>query len=285
MNNLFTITRERQGGVISWTDDQVTYIVEQYLNNNVSLAELGRRFKCTSQAVRAVLRKQNIQLKGKNANYPRNEYYFNQINTKEKAYWLGFLYADGCVHSNNNEISINITDNEHVEKFKQAIGAINHKTTITNDKRWKNAKTLYQFSIKDAQLHSDLEKWGCVPQKSLKIEKIPNIPRDFISHFIRGYFDGDGSLHFLQGTNNFRISFVGTKSFLQDIQKELNIIHLAQQQQQGNNSYYIQIMGRKQIVPILNYLYTDSTDSIRLDRKYKKYLECLKWAGASPVNS
>lgn len=274
--NLYTITRIN-GGVIAWTDEQVAYIIDKYLNNNYTLKQLGKEFNCSYGSIRNLLNKHNISSRGNKQGYPRNEFYFSKIDTEEKAYWLGFLYADGCVHSNNNEISLNITDKEHIEKFKQAIGAINHNITEINDDRWKNAKTLYQFSIKDAQLHKDLIHWGCVPQKTLTIEKIPNIPRDYVSHFIRGYFDGDGSLHYLQGTNNYRISFTsGSASFLKDIQKELEV-NLSLSQEKNTNTYQLQISGRKQIERILNYLYNNSTNSIRLDRKYDSYLKCLEW--------
>lgn len=265
------------GGAIAWTDEQVAYIIEKYTKENYTLKQLGKEFNCSYGTVKNLLNRHHITSRGNKQGYPRNEFYFNKIDTPEKAYWLGFFYADGCVHSNNNEISMNITDKEHVEKFKNAIGAVNHKITVTNDKRFNNAKTLYQFSIKDKQLHSDLIKWGCIPQKSLLITNIPNIPRNYISHFIRGYFDGDGSLHYLQGTNNFRISFLGTESFLKDIQKELEVQQISLAKGTGQ-AYILQISGRKQIVRILEYLYKDSEEKIRLDRKYQKYLDCLEWA-------
>lgn len=276
MSDLYTIIREK-GGIIAWTDEQVAYIIDKYLNEKYTLKQLGREFNCSYGTIKNLLNKHNIQSRGNKQGYPRNEYYFNKIDTEEKAYWLGFLYADGCVHINNYEISINITDRDHVEKFKTAIGAINHKITETNDKRFSNAKTLYQFTIKDKQLHQDLIKWGCIPQKSLLLNKIPNIPRDYVSHFIRGYFDGDGSLHYLQGTNNYRISFVGTKNFLNDIQKEL-ITNVSLQSGGTGKAYTLQIAGRKQVERILNYLYNNSTESIRLNRKYQTYLKCLEWA-------
>ena len=134
------------------------------------------------------------------------------------------------------------------------------------------------FSIKDKQLHADLCKWGCVPNKTFLINKIPNIPRDYVSHFLRGYFDGDGSLHYLKSTNNFRISFTcGSVEFLEDIQKELGT-SLSIRNEKGTNSNYLQISGRHQVERILNYLYKDSTESTRLDRKYDLYLQCLEWA-------
>ena len=276
MSDLYTITRGK-GGVIAWTDEQVAYIINKYLNENYTLKQLGKEFNCSYPTIRNLLNKHKIKSRGNKQGYPRDEFYFNKIDTEEKAYWLGFLYADGCVHSNNYEISVNITDKEHIEKFKAAIKAFNHNITEIQDKRFQNAKTLYQFSIKDKQLHQDLIKWGCIPQKSLLINKIPNIPRDYVSHFLRGYFDGDGSLHYLRGTNNYRISFVGTKDFLNDIQKELQT-NVSLQSNIAGKAYVLQIAGRRQIERILNYLYNNSKENNRLNRKYQKYLDCLDWA-------
>ena len=276
MSDLYTITRGK-GGVIAWTDEQVAYIINKYLNENYTLKQLGKEFNWSYPTIRNLLNKHKIKSRGNKQGYPRDEFYFNKIDTEEKAYWLGFLYADGCIHSNNYEISVNITDKEHVEKFKAAIKAFNHNITEIQDKRFQNAKTLYQFSIKDKQLHQDLIKWGCIPQKSLLINKIPNIPRDYVSHFLRGYFDGDGSLHYLRGTNNYRISFVGTKDFLNDIQKELQT-NVSLQSNIAGKAYVLQIAGRRQIERILNYLYNNSKENNRLNRKYQKYLDCLDWA-------
>ena len=276
MSDLYTITREK-GGVIAWTDEQVAYIINKYLNENYTLKQLGKEFNCSYPTIRNLLNKHKIKSRGNKQGYPRDEFYFNKIDTEEKAYWLGFLYADGCVHSNNYEISVNITDKEHIEKFKAAIKAFNHNITEIQDKRFQNAKTLYQFSIRDKQLHQDLIKWGCIPQKSLLINKIPNIPRDYVSHFLRGYFDGDGSLHYLRGTNNYRISFVGTKDFLNDIQKELQT-NVSLQSNIAGKAYVLQIAGRRQVERILNYLYNNSKENNRLNRKYQKYLDCLDWA-------
>lgn len=272
--DLFTITRTN-GGVIAWTNEQVAYIIDKYVNENYTLKQLGKEFNCSYGTIRNCLNKHGIKTRGNKQGYPRNEFYFNAIDTKEKAYWLGFLYADGCVHKNNNEISVNSIDEKHLKKFQLAIGAISHKICRVEDKRFQDVKVIYSFSIKDKQLHDDLIKWGCAPNKSLILSAIPNIPRNFVSHFIRGYFDGNGSLHYLKGTNNYRISFTsGSKLLLEDIEKELQV-NLSLNN--CKNTYHLQISGRKQIQRILNYLYIDSTENIRLDRKYKTYLDCLEW--------
>lgn len=277
--SLFTITRDK-GGVIAWTDEQVAYIIDKYTNENYSLKQLGKEFGCAYGTIKNCLNKHGIPSRGNKQGYPRNELYFYSIDTPDKAYWLGFLYADGTVASGNGryDIGITLTDLEHLEKFKQAIGAINHRITPVIDNRFKNAKPIYHFSIKDKQLHSDLSKWGCVPNKTLIINTIPNIPYNFISHFLRGYFDGDGSLHYLQGTNNYRISFTsGSKLFLEEIKKVLDV-KMSIGHSNDTNTYYLQIAGRKQVIRILNYLYQNSNPNNRLDRKYSKYLDCLKWA-------
>lgn len=276
--DLFTITRDN-GGVIAWTNEQVAYIIDKYVNENYTLKKLGKEFHCNYSTIRNLLNKHNISSRGNKQGYPRNEFYFNKIDNEEKAYWLGFLYADGCVHSTNNEISLQLIDKEHIEKFKTAIGAINHKITEIHSKKYENAKTLYMFSIKDKQLHQDLQFWGCLSQKTLKLEKIPNIPRDYVSHFIRGYFDGDGSLHYLKGTDNYRISFTcGSAPFLEDIKKELLVTNISLGHSSDTNTYQLQINGRKQVERILTYLYNNSTQATRLDRKYSTYLKCLDWA-------
>ena len=274
MNN-FTIVRNPKSGTIAWSEDQMKYIISEYKKGK-TLSALGREFGVSYSTIRNLLKRKGIKTEGNKHNFPRDEFYFSNIDSKEKAYWLGFLYADGCVHSNSNEISITLKDRDHLEKFRKAIKS-NNKIGESIDKRFSSLPKIYHFSIKDKQLKSDLIKWGCVPNKSLSLTKIPNIPRDFVSHFIRGYFDGDGSLHWLNGTKNFRISFVGTAPFLKDIQKELGL-SLSLGQQEGNQSKYFQVAGRKQVPMILDYIYKDSNENIRLTRKYKNYLDCLTWA-------
>lgn len=279
----YTITREK-GGVIAWTEEQVAYIIDKYLNEDYSLKQLGKEFNCSYGTVRNLLHKKNIKTRGNKQGYPRNEYYFYSIDTREKAYWLGFLYADGSTSSKNYCVSITLTDEEHLFKFKTAIGAINHTIGSYEDERFPNAKRLYTFSIKDKQLWSDLVKWGCVPNKSLILKKIPNIPRDFIPDFIRGYFDGDGSLNYSKATKFYRINFSsGSKDFLLDIKKEVGAEHISLQKHKEREVYSFQIMGRKQVLRVLDYLYNTSEENTRLDRKYNLYLKVLKEA-RSPLN-
>lgn len=282
----FSITR-KNSGVISWEDSQVAYICENYQNGE-TIKSLSDKFKTSPQAIRTLLRKNEIELKGNTQGYPRNSHFFKQIDTPQKAYWLGFLYADGSVSSRNNEVEISLKDLEHLQKFQKAIEATNHRIQKVEDNRFLKLAVFYHFAIKDKNLHDDLISFGCVPNKTYIDLNIPDLKEELISHFIRGYFDGDGSLHWLKGTQNYRVSFAGCKTLLEDIKKAIGKENLSVRREMNGDRekqvFALQIAGRYNVVNLLNYMYKDSTEEMRLDRKYDLYLQALNW-GASSLNS
>lgn len=248
----------------------MAYIINKYINEQYSLKQLGKEFNCSYGTIRNLLHRKGYESRGNKQGYPRNEFYFNKIDTPSKAYWLGFLYADGRVHSNSNEISITLKDKEHLEKFRQALECFNHHIGKTKDDRFLKESVIYYISLKDKQLHDDLIKWGCVPQKSLKLDTLPLIENNLMSHFIRGYFDGDGSLHYVKANSSFRVSFSGTEKFLSNIKKVLGKEHLKLTLQEKRVPQ-LQIIGNKQVKEVLNYLYKNSCEANRLNRKYQIY--------------
>ena len=208
-----------------------------------------------------------------------NECIFDTIDTEEKAYWLGFIYADGTISSsplseskNKNyefELSLGLKDVEHLKKFARFIGWEDHVSIDSFRCR---------FSVNSKHLWNVLNNYGCTPQKSLTL-KFPIIESfndlSLIRHFIRGYWDGDGCLSYTDSEHtNPNISVIGTSNFLMGIQKylplnkeyKLNIQHLESQ----NITKNFQIGGREAI-RIAEYLYGNS--NIYLNRKYEKYLE------------
>lgn len=199
--------------------------------------------------------------------------FFKTINTEEKAYWLGFLYADGYVYNRNNgakrlELALSYKDKDHVEKFKKEVGAktsIIKKTIKLNGKEYYSAK----ISVNGYEFTKNLEDKGCVQAKSL-ILKFPTeeiVPKNLQQHFIRGYFDGDGCV-FSDGYSNV-INFVGTKHLLEGIQRVLNeeIGTSFTKIQKKGNAYQMSYGGYNNFTIIHRYLYNNS--SVFLDRKYK----------------
>lgn len=112
----------------------------------------------------------------------------------EMAYILGFFAADGNMIKNNRGahfIAFYSTDFVLIEKIRELLGS-NHKISTKNKQKlnpkWKDC---YQLQIGSKEIFNDLLNLGMAPNKSLTI-KMPMVPSEYLSHFVRGYFDGDG---------------------------------------------------------------------------------------------
>lgn len=225
-----------------------------------------------------------------NRKYNVDENFFNNIDTENKAYWLGFLWADGNITKttkrssgpNRLRISQQYSDLNHIEKLKKDIKS-EHNITRTKD-------NMAQLDINSRAICKSLEKLGF----SLKNERvdIPKIDESLIRHFIRGYFDGDGSFSIYKQKicqnnknyilNKFEFSITGRRQFVLKIRKVLednNIVtkNLAIKTYKNRAFETITIKyGKHQdILNLYKYLYKDST--IYLERKYLKFLEFLSY--------
>lgn len=195
--------------------------------------------------------------------------FFNKINTEEKAYWLGFLTADGYVKDNKIELALAEIDKEHVEKFKAAIKSkhtISKKTSNLNDKIFHS----YRINIKDSQIANDLKSYGLTNTKSYDAH-IPSekIPSNLFRHYIRGLFDGDGSIY--KGANGINISIVtGSKQMNEDlfnaIKKHLDI---EMSIRTTRNLFELRLFSKKNVYKFLSWIYDNNT--ICLERKYNKF--------------
>lgn len=256
-------------------------IIRLYTLERKTGYEIAKQFKCSDHAIYSILKKNLIKRRSyveANRNIKLNTQYFNIINTEEKAYILGFLYADGCnTLQNRVKLSLHEKDKEILEKIKDCIG---YKGTLKYLIKEKPRANQWSLLISSKEISEDLSKLGCVPRKSLVL-KFPNeeqVPSHLLSHFIRGYFDGDGGISV---GKVYSIHFVGTQEMLTGIMttldKELNITIKKlynPKHTKGKNFYSLIINGRFQIKKILDFLYKDAT--IYLDRKYQRYQEFCK---------
>lgn len=185
---------------------------------------------------------------------------FHQINTEEKAYWLGFLYADGYVSKYNQiEVSLSLQDEQHLEKLKRFV---NTNTNIIKD----DHRCRLLFCSKE--LASDLASLGCINNKSL-ILTFPTeqqVPQELLRHFLRGYVDGDGCLCCTPKTQQFSIT--STKAFFEGMLERTGW-------DKTKCNYYpsgqaITWRCHKDVMPqYLKYLYDNC--NIYMNRKYEKY--------------
>ena len=209
-----------------------------------------------------------------------NENIFDIIDTQEKAYWLGMLYADGYVtlyhkKGDNYSVELCLKDKEHIEKFINFLGDKEHKPTKKIAKLNGKEFIEWRYAVYSKQLSTSLVKNGCLENKSL-ILKFPNeniVPKNLICHFIRGYTDGDGTVAIY---NLPHYSLLGTKEFLDkiiDIFLEKELIMRKPKYQMNGRAYSFTRCG-KQVIKIMNFLHPKDT-TIHLDRKYEKYAVLL----------
>lgn len=298
MCNLFSIIRKgnSKGGYILWTDEQRAYIVNQY-NLYHSVPSIASQFGCSASAIRTLLRKEKVKIltlsELKMVDYPRNSDFFEVIDTPSKAYWLGFLYSDGCL-TNKNIIRITLKkeDEEHLHKFRKAISYT--KNTVGFSSKKTKDKIYHQcyFTLRDNKMYADLKDKGCVERKSL-ILSFPwdKMDKNLYSHFIRGYIDGDGCITCSTSGKakkpNWKLACLGTKDMLESILKIFNKPSLTLEQRGKDGSYFYEfsINGNKQLRSILRYIYQDSNNDIELTRKRQKYdTYLLQVMSGEPIN-
>lgn len=203
-----------------------------------------------------------------------NVHVFDTIDNEEKAYWLGFLYADGCVSYTASRncyyigIALKSTDIEHLKKFKNFLQDSRDNDVIKVNKRKFNGNTYEEcrYAIYNEHLAKTLINLGCTIRKSLTLTfpdfnvfKKPNLVFDFI----RGYIDGDGSL--THKRKSPCISILGTNEFLTEVIKYLPQFNKVYK---SGNQFVVSTSGDKAKV-IANKLYGHAT--IYLDRKYEKF--------------
>lgn len=191
-----------------------------------------------------------------------DEYYFRSIDSDDKAYFLGLMYADGSV--SKNTFYLKLKDEDILQKFKYYL-----KTDV--DIKFRNNSYILQISRKS--MCEDLIKHGCFINKTKTIE-FPNIKQCFLKHFIRGFFDGDGCLILNKHTCHNCLNFTsGSYKFLQQLQEKLKIVALTNGgiSKETNHEVWHLRYGGKQVKIILDWLYEDSSN-LYIKRKYNKYL-------------
>ena len=194
--------------------------------------------------------------------YIKNEGFFQIINNQHNAYWLGFLFADGYVGERVTILALQDNDVYHLEKLRDII------CDEIPIKRHGNGLGLQIYSTKISNI---LKNYGMDTKKEIK-----NIPKELESHFIRGLFDGDGSIHFSVRPNGYRDfgwSLMGKYELLEWVQERLikNCNLEKTEIRTYRNISELRYGGNLQVRRIGQYLYKNA--QVMLDRKYHKFQE------------
>lgn len=243
----------------------------EFQTTSISLTEMGKREKVDRRTLAKHFKELGIEIVNKQNRSKFNEHIFDQIDSEEKAYWLGFIFADGYISSSplreevknvyQFELSLGIKDIEHLNKFKTFIAY--EKDIIIDGNRCR-------FVVSNKHLWTILNELGCTPNKSLSLT-FPNIPQNLVRHFIRGYFDGDGCIsRYVHNTCiTPHIELLGTKQMLEQVLLYSGISAKYKHDKRHSEETWSLEWSKQEGIDFINYLYQDG--SIYLNRKYELY--------------
>ena len=267
------------------TPDSIKIIKEKYLEGE-TIEEITDKYfkdKYCSGEINMVLRKLGItRPNGTQAKI--NHDYFENIDSEHKAYWLGFIYADGSITKKAYEkgsytyrlrMELMFEDKYILEQMALDLESDLKPKEYYNDtssfEGYNKPKHTAYIMFSSKKMGEDLVKLGVVPNKTLILKSLPSIPDNLMKHFIRGYFDGDGSVY-LTKDNTIKTAFYGTHDFINSIQdfliKELDLTKKKITDQKEANVSFVG-MAKQESEKLYHYMYDEAT--IFLNRKYEKY--------------
>lgn len=259
-------------------------IVELYKNKK-SFTEIGKIIGIDRHKVSYILQKEGLYVKKNNPNrkitYDKDETVFESIDTEEKAYWLGFLYADGYIDEVHSSVRVALKEEDYNHLIKM------QKFFKTDTPlKYDNKRKCYIFNIFSSKIVKDLVKLGCYQAKSLTLSFPSNdiVPSKYKHHFMRGYFDGDGCITHIKPNSKARnykyqpsFYLLGTPKFIDEYEKQLLIVIGRERPNKrikkeiwSENTNAIQYGGTNLVPKIFNFLYKDA--NIYLERKLKKFM-------------
>ncbi len=252
-------------------------VIDCYLSGNPpSCRKVDNEKGFSHGKTRKILIRNNIPINRK-IPYILNRDYFSVIDTEDKAYFLGLMYADGNVVLNKTVYRVRIVlqekDKEILNKFNSYLGYEKPLKKVYK----KVGQNQYLLEMNSSKMGRDLIKLGCIPAKSLTL-KFPTkeqVPDHLIRHFIRGHFDGDGSI-FRSTRNYMTCSISSTIRFNKKVKKiifktlKIKCKKLYTYKTTHKNFCNLRIYG-PQAKTFMDWLYKDAT--VYIQRKYDRYKE------------
>lgn len=258
-----TITNE------SWklSEEDKKGVVKLY-EEGKNIHEIADIFYITPQPVWRILKRRGVVCRSPSdaaRKYFFDKYFFDDIDCEKKAYWLGFIFADGCVQEDKLRIRLSYKEVNHLKKFKKDISSdhLIYKPVYKN----KNIPdyTACEIVIGDNRSFIPLVK-------QIK-DKIPDIPETLMPHFVRGLFDGDGCISKSNKNSpgfdliaNYPLCCKIQEMFIQELGLSETKFHKVVS---SKNSVSMRYNGTRVVRRIYNYLYRDS--HVCLERKEEKF--------------
>ena len=271
-------------------------IVNDYINNHLGSSTLSDKYDLTCSTILRIIERNGYTVRTNREKSLKNHcdsHYFDIIDTEEKAYWLGFLLADGYVAVRGSScitgLGLAERDKGHIEKLKIALNAThNIRTYVASG----YSSTLYcRIIFTDPILTKRLISLGVVEHKTNIVSPPHNIPDNLTRHCLRGYFDGNGSIAIKKANKIgnkpvYCAKITSTESildwFLDYANKNgINIKRRYYKRKNYQIVSTVDIGGNIKAQAFLDLLYKGS--HIYLDRKYQRYQDLCKLNTVVPI--
>lgn len=293
-----TISNHRKRLGISATElnkqlrDKTDYICSQY--GKKTKTALAKELNCSASFIKKIW--QENHLTGTiNSTYFSDETYFDNIDTSQKAYFLGLIAADGCIyrrdgHQGMISLSVRESDIEMIETLRQELGTTK-PISIVQDKR-RPETCMATLQITSDKLCNRLLELGIGVRKTfdMSIKDIASsLPKHLINSFVLGYFDGDGSIDVpLDGTiSKSHVRIIGPLKGIDDFQNILEEFEIKSSVQQDKRKYKepfgeLVFNNTSQKYIFLKFIY--SSEAKCLQRKKDRSIELLRRIEANSTN-
>lgn len=260
---------------------QTDEVIKFYLAGN-GLNKCAKKFNVYSRDIKKLLQDNNIHIRSYQeimSCRERDEDFFKKQN-HDMAWLVGFLAADGSISEHGNTITIQLSqkDEEVLYKIRTLLGIDNSITYYTTNTGFD--VVTYRWSSKTHK--TDLAEYGVIPNKTFILKPPYKLNPDYYLDYIRGYFDGDGSINLIKNNNgrgngNLRWQVCSATieiiEFILDIFEKNDIPKVSIQRRNGNNPLYIIAYSSSSTRKIYDILYNDS--DMFLQRKKDHYEEIL----------
>lgn len=245
--------------------------------NGESSNKIAEKLNLSKSSVKKILKKHDISIRDTSIShqiYKVDENTFENIDSHEKAYWVGFLTADGTITGGRLKLALAIKDIDHLDAFKRFMKSthpiLTYKQLQGKTSAVKNKSKDYYYAIigfSSKKLIKDLSKYSVTKCKSFTVKFGQCIPNKYLCSYMAGLVDGDGFISISNGEIHF--GFVSHEIFVQDFQNYLmKKCNLQKNKLANHENVKCVRYGGKQVKRILEFLYSDTP--IFLHRKKNK---------------
>lgn len=266
-----------------FTEQEKINVKQSYLMGE-STVKIGQKYGVSHKIISRILDEFGIERTGVGRRkYALDEHYFDNIDANNKAYILGFLYSDGSnnLHKSTVSISLQEEDKDILESMRQEMNSekqlvfLNYSNKHDFGYTYKNQ---YQLLMYSSHMSKTLASKGVIQNKSLKVTFPEWLDKQYYSHFIRGVYDGDGSIYRgYRNENNqpITVTITATEEFclsLKEICRDILGINAGIYDASCHNGItkVFTLSGRNVAKIFLDWIYTDS--ELFLQRKYDRYI-------------